>query len=68
MKEPSQREVEAMFQALVADNENRRQRGLPTFEPSYETAKKALENRHWVRCPNHRDGGATYCPRGGINQ
>lgn len=37
------RDAEAMYQALVDDNENRMERELPTFEPSYELAQKIVE-------------------------
>jgi hypothetical protein len=39
------RDTEAMFRALVADNERRRANGLPTFEPSYELAAKIMRQR-----------------------
>ena len=36
------RDTEAMFQFLVQDNERRKVRGLPPFEPSYELAEKIV--------------------------
>lgn len=39
------RDVEAIFRALVEDNERRRQRGLPEFTPSYELAENIISNR-----------------------
>lgn len=36
------RDAEAIYQALVEDNERRKARGLPTFEPSYLLAYKIL--------------------------
>jgi len=32
------RDAKAMYQYLVEDNNRRKERGLPTFEPSYELA------------------------------
>ena len=37
------RDSEALFQALVDDNEVRIQQGLPGFEPSYELAIAAIK-------------------------
>jgi hypothetical protein len=37
-----ERDVQAIYDALVEDNERRVTYGLPTFEPSYELAKAIL--------------------------
>ena len=39
-----QRDTEAMYQSLVADNERRKARGLPEFTPSYEAAERIIRN------------------------
>lgn len=39
------RDTESMFHLLVADNESRKARGLPTFEPSYALAASILATR-----------------------
>lgn len=41
-----QRDIEAVFQSLVRDNDHRRAYGLPEFEPSYELARKIVANAY----------------------
>jgi hypothetical protein len=38
------RDVEAVYQDLVQDNQNREDRGLPEFTPSYELAEQIVNN------------------------
>lgn len=39
-----ERDAQAMLTELEHDNESRRQRGLPTFTPSIELARKIVSN------------------------
>lgn len=39
------RDAAALYNALVLDNERRKARGLPTFEPSIELAEKIINKQ-----------------------